>query len=110
MRFTWVNISNTSSSISGGMPSPVSVTRTIDFPAFSYGRELDGAPFGRVLGGVGEEVTDHLGKTGRVGVEPDRFLRQGELQGVPCSLDDRAGWPRRPFRPLPQQARAPSAG
>ena len=82
VRFTWVNISNTSPSISGGMPSPVSVTRIATSPPPVRPR-VRSAPFGRVLGGIGEEVTHHLSKTGRVGGEPDRLLRQGEFQGVP---------------------------
>ena len=44
-----------------------------------------------VLGAVGEQVAEHLGQPGQVGVEEDRLRRQRDGQLVPGGLDERAG-------------------
>ena len=87
VRFTWVNISNTSVSIVGRDAKPGVRDADNDFVVLPYGRQLDAAALGRVLGSVGEQVAHDLGK--RVGSASSQSGSSGRtsLQRVPRGVN-----------------------
>ena len=109
VRSTWVNISNTAPSMSGGMPIPSSATATTAVAVVARDRQPDVPAPVRVLGGVVQQVGDDLGQPGRVAVHEDRLGRHDDGELVARLLDGRAarlhgGVDHRPqFDPLPAQ-------
>ena len=67
----------------GGMPMPVSRTRMTASSSSALHREGDRAAFLGVLGGVVEQVAEHLGQPHRVAVDAQRLARQRDGQLVP---------------------------
>ena len=89
-RSTCVNRSKMRGSMLGG-DADAGVPHPHDgLAAFPLGGEPDvAAPLG-VLGGVVEQVREHLRQPGRVGVQGDRLGRQGDGEFVAACLDERA--------------------
>ena len=101
-RSACVNRSKIRGSISAAMPMPVSRTRTHGLVALPLGRQPDAAARLGVLGGVVQQVAEHLRQPGRVGLQPDRPVGQRDGQLVPALLDQRAaGLDRLARRPRP---------
>ena len=75
-RSTCVKMSKTCGSISAGMPTPVSRTLTDDVASSPLDLERDPAARLGVLGGIVQQVRDHLREPGRVGVD-DRSVSGG---------------------------------
>ena len=93
---TWVNMSNTAGSISGGMPMPVVAHRAPRprRPCRSAVSQIAAARLG-VLAGVVEQVAEHLGQPRRVGVQADRLGRQVRRSSSCRPPRSAGGWPRR---------------
>ncbi len=94
-------------SISGSIPMPVSRTRSDDLAALRLDDQVDPAAGLGVLGGVVQQVPEHLLQPGRVGLQADRPVgqRDGQLMAALVDLgaggldrlaDDRAPGPRPP--------------
>ena len=78
-RSPWVKRSKILGSISGGMPDTIVLDPDDDLLPFTRGRDLDAPSLRGVLGGVAEEIDEHLLQTHGIGLEP---LRLGRDQGV----------------------------
>ncbi len=63
----------------------------IDAVPVDLGLKADFAAFGAVLGGIVQQVGKDLGQPGEVGVQPDRVLRQIDVQLVAELVDMRLG-------------------
>ena len=82
----------------GGMPVPLSTHPRDRLAALALQRDSDAATLGRVLGGVVQQVANHLRQTRRVAVDPDRLIRQVDTQLVLRRIDERLACPRAPHR------------
>ena len=87
------NRSNTTGSISRRMPMPVSLTATRSISALALGGDGDRAAGRRVLGGVGQQVREHLREPRLVAVEDQARLRRRPSGGA--SAAPAAGSPAR---------------
>ena len=88
-RSAWKNMSNSRGSTPAAMPMPVSRTRKTASPPSRSAVQPDlPAPLG-VLGGVVEQVRDHLGQPHEVAVHPQRPGRQRHGQPVALGVDGR---------------------
>ena len=72
IRSTWENISKMRGSVSAGMPIPVSSHRHDRLAPLPLGGQPDAAARLGVLGAVVQQVREHLGQPGQVGVQVDR--------------------------------------
>ena len=73
----------------GGDADAVVLDRHDHVAPLPLGTQPDAAAFLGVLGGVVEQVGEHLGQPHRVGLEVDRLRRQGDGELVAAGLDDR---------------------
>ncbi len=88
---SWTNRSKMRGSTSGEMPMPVSRTEQHDLVVHSLRAHRDHAIGRRVLGGVGQQVGDHLAQARRVAVDAQAAPRHVHLQRVLPLLEQRAG-------------------
>ena len=86
---------------------PSSLTVILTSAPSQLGRELDAAAAIGVLGGIGEQVDEHLRQPDRIGVEHDRRLGQAQHQLVAALERCSAGSSRPPARPRSPGRRAP---
>ena len=82
-RSTWVNRSNTLGNISGGMPMPLSRTRTTASSRILLDDQRDSTTLIGVFGGVVEKVRQNLGEPGHVGVDLQTPIRKRQRQLMP---------------------------
>ena len=88
-RSTWVNRSKTLESISAAMPIPLSRTRkTASLPDRVRSRSIL-PPSVCILGGVVQQVGEHLGDPYQVGVHRQGYRRRGQRQHVLARIDQR---------------------
>ena len=88
---TCVNISKMLSSLSRGMPVPVSCTATTTSLPSRCALTVMLPPRIRVLARVVEQVTEHLSEPSGIGLQPDRLGRQLHPELVAERLGERAG-------------------
>ena len=93
-----VNMSNTRSSMCGGMPLPLSATRRTICAPTCRTRERDPAALVGELGGVVEQVGDDLRQPRPVAANRQRVVRQVERKLVAAARRAAAGWPPPPGR------------